>query len=48
MAFTADHEFVHRVTLRRPDLYHGEPCLGGDPWSYFALIDYFECINPTP
>jgi hypothetical protein len=49
MAFTSDHEFVHRVTLRRADLYHGEPCLGGAPWEYlgFLHLDYFECINPT-
>ena len=47
MAFTADHQFVHRVTLRRADLYHGEPCLGGAPWDYLGFInlDYFECIN---
>ena len=49
MAFTADHQFVHRVTLRRADLYHGEPCLGGGPWDYlgFLNLDYFECINPA-
>jgi hypothetical protein len=49
MAFTPDHQFVHRVTLRRADLYHGEPCLGGDPWEYLGFInlDYFECINPA-
>jgi len=47
MAFTADHQYVHRVTLRRADLYHGEPCLGGAPWVYLGFInlDYFECIN---
>ena len=46
-AFTLDHQFVHRVTLRRADLYHGEPCLGGAPWDYlgFLNLDYFECIN---
>ena len=49
MAFTSDHEFVHRVTLRRADLYHGQSCLGGAPWDYlgFLNLDYFECINPT-
>jgi hypothetical protein len=49
MAFTSGHEFVHRVTLRRADHYHGEPCLGGAPWEYLGFInlDYFECINPT-
>ena len=30
-----------------PDLYHGEPCLGGDPWTYFPLIAYFECLDPA-
>ena len=48
MAFTPDHQFVHRVTLRRADLYHDEPCLGGAPWDYlgFLNLDYFECIIP--
>jgi hypothetical protein len=46
MAFTLDHQFVHRGTLRRPDLYHGEPCLGGAPWNYVAIVGYFECLNP--
>ena len=45
MAFTLDHQFVHRVTLRRADLYHGEPCLGGAPWNYLAFLNYYECIN---
>jgi hypothetical protein len=47
MAFTLDHQFVHRVKLLRPDLYHGEPCLGGDPWNYVAIIGYYECIIPA-
>jgi hypothetical protein len=46
MAFTLDHQFVHHVKLLRPDLYHGEPCLGGDPWSYLAVVGYYECIIP--
>jgi hypothetical protein len=49
MTFTSDHQYVHRGTLRRADLYHGEPCLGGAPWNYlgFVNLDYFECINPA-
>jgi len=47
MAFTLDHQFDHHVKFLRPDLYHGQPCLGGDPWSYFALLDYYECIIPV-
>lgn len=43
-AFTADHEFIHRLKLLRPDLYHGQPCLGGDPWNYILFLDYYECI----
>ena len=46
MAFTAEHEFVHKVELLRPDLYHGEPCLGGDPWTYLDFLDYYECLIP--
>ena len=47
MAFTLDHQFDHHVKFLRPDLYHGQPCLGGDRWSYFALLDYYECIIPV-
>jgi len=47
MAFTLDHQFVHHVKLLRPDLYHGEPCLGGDPWNYLAIVGYYECIIPA-
>ena len=43
-AFTLDHQFIHRFKLLRPDLYHGEPCLGGDPWNYIGFLDYYECI----
>jgi hypothetical protein len=46
MAFTFDHQFVHHGKLLRPDLYHGEPCLGGDPWTYLGFLDYYECIIP--
>jgi hypothetical protein len=47
MAFTLDHQFVHRVKLRRPDLYHGEPCQGGDSWAYLDFLNYYECIIPS-
>ena len=47
MAFTLDHQFDHHVKFLRPDLYHGQPCRGGDPWTYFALLDYYECIIPV-
>ena len=46
MAFTLDHQFVHHVKLLRPDLYHGQPCLGGDPWTYLDFLNYYECIIP--
>jgi len=46
-AFTLEHQFVHHVKLLRPDLYHGEPCLGGDPWSYIDFLNYYECIIPA-
>jgi hypothetical protein len=44
--FTLDHQFLHRVTLRRPDLYHGQPCVDGEPWVYVAFLNYYECIKP--
>ena len=43
-AFTADHTFIHRFKLLRPDLYHGEPCLGGEPWHYVDFLGYYECF----
>jgi hypothetical protein len=46
MVFTLDHQFVHHVKLLRPDLYHGESCLGGAPWTYLDFLNYFECIIP--
>ena len=42
-----NHQFDHHVKFLRPDLYQGQPCLGGDPWTYFALLDYYECIIPV-
>jgi hypothetical protein len=47
MVFTLDHQFVHHVKLLRPDLYHGEPCLGGDPWTFLDFLNYYECIIPV-
>jgi hypothetical protein len=46
-AFSFDHHLLDRARFLRPDLYHGEPCLGGDPWTYFALLDYYECLDPA-
>ena len=43
-AFTLEHEFIHRFKLLRPDLYHGEPCLGGEPWHYVDFLGYYECF----
>ena len=42
-----DHVLDHHAKFLRPDLYHGQPCLDGDPWSYFGLLDYYECIVPV-
>jgi hypothetical protein len=44
MAFTLGHEFVHKIKLLRPDLYHGQPCLGGDGWTYIDFLGYYECL----
>ena len=42
-----DHQFDHHVKLLRPDLYHGEPCLGGEPWPYLDFLNYYECVIPV-
>ena len=46
MAFTLEHQFVHQVKLLRPDIYNGQPCLGGEPWALVGVINYYECIIP--
>jgi hypothetical protein len=46
MAFV-NHEFDHHVKYLRPDLYQGQPCLGGDPWQLFPLVNYYHCIIPV-
>src|ERR1043166_3673295 len=38
-------EFIYTGELIREDLYHGQPCRGGDPFVYRALIGYFECVH---
>jgi hypothetical protein len=42
-----DHEYHHRVKFIRPDLYHGQPCQGGEPYTLFAPVNYYECIIPA-
>ena len=42
-----DHQFEHHVKLLRPDLYRGEPCLGGNPWIYLDFLNYYECVIPV-
>jgi hypothetical protein len=37
-------EFVYTGRLVRGDLYRGQPCRGGEPYVYRALIDYYECV----
>ena len=46
MAFTAERGFVHKVELLRIDLYHGQPCFGGDPWTRLDFLGYYECLIP--
>jgi hypothetical protein len=47
MAFTLDHQFVHKVKLLRPDLYHGQPCQGGEAWVFVDFLNYYVCIIPS-
>jgi hypothetical protein len=42
-----DGQFDHRVKFLRPDLYQGQPCLGDEPWTLFAPVNYYECIIPV-
>jgi len=42
-----DHEYDHRVHFIRPDLYHGQPCQGNEPYNLFAPVNYYECIIPA-
>ena len=47
LAAFVDHQFDHHVKFLRPDLFHGQPCVGGEPMDYFALLDYYHCIIPA-
>ena len=47
MIFTRDHQLDHHAKFLRPDLYQGQPCLGGDPWQLFPLVNYYHCIIPV-
>ena len=42
-----DHQFDHRVKFIRPDLYHGQPCQGDEPYTFLAVVQYYECIIPA-
>jgi hypothetical protein len=46
LAAFVDHQFDHHVKFLRPDLFHGQRCVGGEPMDYFALLDYYHCIIP--
>ena len=46
LAAFVNHQFDHHVKFLRPDLFHGQPCVGGEPMDYFALLDYYHCIIP--
>lgn len=40
--------FLYTGQLIRGDLYAGQPCApGGEPYTYRALIGYYECVH-TP
>jgi hypothetical protein len=47
MIFTRDHQLDHHAKFLRPDLYHGQPCLGDEPWTLSARYNYYECIIPV-
>jgi len=47
LAAFVDHQFDHHVRFLRPDLFHGQPCVGGAAMDYFELLDYYHCIIPV-
>ena len=47
LAAFVNHQYDHRVRFLRPDLFHGQRCVGGEPMDYFALLDYYHCIIPV-
>jgi hypothetical protein len=42
-----NNQYHHRVKFIRPDLYHGQPCQGDEPYTLFAPVNYYECIIPV-
>ena len=47
LAAFVNHQFDHHVKFLRPDLYRGQPCLGGEPWAFLDFLNYYECIIPV-
>ena len=47
VAAFVDHQFDHHVKLLRPDVYKGQPCLGGEPWPFLDFLNYYECVIPV-
>jgi hypothetical protein len=42
-----NHRFDHHVKFLRPDLFHQQPCVGGEPMDFFELVGYYHCIIPA-
>jgi hypothetical protein len=42
-----NHEFDHHVKFLRPDLFHGQPCVGGEPMELHPVVGYYHCAIPV-
>jgi hypothetical protein len=47
LQFSASGELLATGHLIRADLYRGQPCgAAGAPYTFLALIGYYECVHP--
>ena len=40
-------QFDHHVKFLRPDLFHGQPCPGGEPMELHPVVGYYHCAIPV-
>jgi hypothetical protein len=46
LAAFLNHQFDHLVKFLRPDLFHNQPCPGGEPMDLHPVVGYYHCVIP--
>ena len=47
LAAFLNHQFDHHVKFLRPDLFHNQPCVGGEPMDLHPIVGYYHCVIPV-